>query len=215
MSQMDIIDISKPISANTPVWPGDTPFSKKSIMSVSAGEMVNLTTLILSAHAASHADAPYHVLDEGLTIDQVELAIYWGPAQIVTVTRTNGPLLPEDFKGYDLLRAPRLLVRTAVENLPYHQFPGSYPYPGPDLADFLRSKGIILYGTDAPSMDAFESHDLPGHRALIGNHIAILECLDLRLAEDGLYELVALPLRIAGGDGSPVRAVVRRSKTDV
>jgi arylformamidase len=73
----------------------------------------------------------------------------------------------------------------------------------------LGHHGVVLYGTDAPSMDHVQSKDLPGHHALRRNGIAILEGLDLRPAPDGVYELVALPLKIEGGDGSPVRAVLR------
>jgi len=97
-----------------------------------------------------------------------------------------------------------------VAELPFDQFPETIVYPDPVLADFLGEQGIILYGTDAPSMDALDSKDLPGHHALRHNQISILEGLDLRLAPDGIYELVALPLKIIGGDGSPVRAILRQ-----
>ncbi len=210
MDNAPIIDISKKISTNTAVWPGDSPVRIETTMSIKAGDMVNLTTLTLSAHTASHADAPYHIVDADKTIDQVDLLPYWGLAQVVTVDKTNGPLMPEDFTGYDLSLAPRLLVRTPEGQIPYDRFPKTIAHPSPALSDFLRANGIILYGTDVPSMDAIDSQSLPGHLAMINNRIAILEGLDLRFAEDGLYELSALPLKIVGGDGSPVRAALRR-----
>jgi arylformamidase len=209
MSKSRIINISKKISENTAVWPGDTPVKIETTMSKNAGGMVNLTTLKFSAHTASHADAPYHVVDKGKAIDQVDLHTYWGLAQVVSVDKPDGPLVPEDFEEYDLSLAPRLLVRTPIGRLGYDKFPEAIPYPSPELSDFLRDAGIILYGTDAPSMDAIDSQDLPGHQAIIKNEIAILEGLDLQLAKDGLYELSALPLNIVGGDGSPVRAALR------
>ena len=210
MEESSIINISKKISGNTAVWPGDSAVQIETMMSTSAGDIVNLTTLRFSAHTASHVDAPYHVTDKGETIDQLNLQPYWGLAQVITVNKTDGPMLPEDFVEYDLSLAPRVLVRTPVGQLTYDRFPDKIPYPSPELSNFLKKAGIILYGTDAPSMDAIDSEDLPGHQAMIKNKIAILEGLDLNLANDGLYELSALPLNIVGGDGSPVRAALRR-----
>lgn len=209
-----IIDISRPLQPDIAVWPGDTPFNLESVLARSDGASVNLTTITMSAHTGSHADAPHHFADNVATIDEVALLPYWGPAQVVTVARSPGPLTAADFAGYDLQRAPRLLVRTPAQNLPLSQFPQEIVYPTPELAAFLHDQGIILYGTDAPSMDAIDSKDLPGHNALLRHGIAILEGLDLRLAPDGLYELVALPLRITGGDGSPVRAALRPLQVD-
>jgi arylformamidase len=205
-----IIDISKKIAADTAVWPGDIAVSIETKQTIDAGDMVNLTTLTFSAHTASHADAPYHVADQDLSIDQVDLLPYWGMAQIVTTQKKAGPLLPDDFSMYDLTLAPRLLVRTPAGSYAYNQFPEAIPYPEPALSNYLSECGIILYGTDAPSMDDLDSATLPGHQAMVKNKIAILEGLDLSLAGDGLYELCALPLKIAGGDGSPVRAALRR-----
>ena len=142
-------------------------------------------------------------------VDALDLALYWGRTQVVTVDKADGPLTPDDFAGVALDRAPRLLVRSAASLADSTVFLQQFVYPSPDLADYLAAHGILLYGTDAPSMDAIESEDFAGHLALLGNGIAILEGLDLSQAADGVYELVALPLKIAGGDGSPVRAALR------
>jgi arylformamidase len=206
---MTIIDISRSLQTGMAVWPGDTPYHLETIMDRRQGHSVNLTTLTLSTHTGSHADAPRHFTDDGLTMDAVNLRPYWGPALVVTVDKAAGPLLPADFAAYDLRGAERLLVRTPLQWLPFDRFPDDLPYPSPELADFLGQLGILLYGTDTPSMDAIDSKELPGHHALLRNGIAILEGLDLSGAGDGRYELVALPLKIVGGDGSPVRAALR------
>ncbi len=143
------------------------------------------------------------------TVDALDPATYWGTAQVVTVTKPSGPLFPGDLSHADLGRASRLLVRSEASHADPSVFPQAFVYPSPELADHLGSLGICLYGSDAPSMDAVDSEDLPGHSALLRNGIAILEGLDLSRAPDGVYELVALPLKIAGGDGSPVRAALR------
>ncbi|MCB9445867.1 MAG: cyclase family protein [Ardenticatenaceae bacterium] len=206
---MTIIDISRNLQIGMAVWPGDSPYHLETIMDRRQGHAVNLTTLTLSAHTGSHADAPRHFTDDGLTMDAVDLRPYWGPALVVTVNKAAGPLLPSDFAAYDLRGAERLLVRTPLQDLPFDQFPDDLPHPSPALADFLGKLGILLYGTDTPSMDAIDSHDLPGHNALLRNGIDILEGLDFSGVVDGRYELVALPLKIVGGDGSPVRAALR------
>lgn len=204
-----LIDISRSLSPAIAVWPGDTPFELQRKLSLAEGANVNLTTLIVSAHTGTHVDAPYHFAADGLKMEALDLSVYWGAAQVVTVNREFGPLVPADFAHADLGRAPRLLVHSNASHTKRTEFHEDFVYPSPELADFLGEKGIILYGADAPSMDAHDSEALPGHKALQRNGIRIMEGLDLSQAPDGLYELVALPLPVRGGDGSPVRAVLR------
>lgn len=204
-----LYDISRTLFPGMAVWPGDTPYDLRPTGSLAEGGTVNVTTITLSAHTATHVDAPYHFTDDGATMEAVDLSAYWGPAQVVTVTRVSGPLVPGDFVGYDLARAPRLLVRSGASAADPRVFHHDYVYPSPELADYLGEQGIVLYGADAPSMDASDSKALPGHHALQRNGILILEGLDLSEAPDGVYELSAFPLKILGGDGSPVRAVLR------
>ncbi len=207
---MQLIDITRPLSPAIAVWPGDTPFHLHHILTIAGGAAVNLGTLTMSAHTGTHVDAPYHFDDAGITLEQVDLTRYWGLAQVVAVAKTSGPLTPADFAHADLGRAPRLLVRSTASVTDQRVFHPDYVYPSPELADYLGSLGIVLYGADAPSMDHPESKTIPGHHAMQRNNIAILEGLDLSQAPEGLYELVAFPLLIKGGDGSPVRAILRR-----
>lgn len=206
---MTIIDITRTLTSETAVWPGDRPFELRDSLRLEDGDSVNLTSLHLSAHTATHVDAPYHFAQDGPTMEAMAPDIYWGPAQVVTVSRQAGPLQPEDFAGVNLSLAPRLLVHSRSSALPQTVFPEAFVYPSPALAEFLGQAGIMLFGSDAPSMDAQDSKTLEGHHALRAQGIAILEWLDLSHAPDGLYELVALPLKIAGGDGSPVRAALK------
>jgi arylformamidase len=207
---MTLIDISRTLEPSLAVWPGDTPFARRTQLAMSEGAFVNLSTLILSSHTGAHVDAPFHVQVAGTTIERLPLEPYWGPAQVVTVRKAAGPLVAEDLQHVDLALAPRLLVRSGGSSAPHDVFPAEFVYPSPALVGVLARAGIVLYGTDTPSMDHADSKDLPGHHALLDAGIAILEGLDLRAAPDGVYELVALPLKIAGGDGSPVRAVLRK-----
>jgi arylformamidase len=206
---MTVIDISRTLEPALAVWPGDTPFDRRTMLAMADGAFVNLSTLTLSSHTGAHVDAPFHVQRDGVTVERLPLDAYWGPAQVVTVHKPAGPLAPEDFQHVDLHLAPRLLVRSGGSTAPHDVFPAAFVYPSPALAEVLGRAGIVLYGSDTPSMDHADSKDLPGHNALLAAGVAILEGLDLRAAPDGVYELVALPLKIAGGDGSPVRAALR------
>jgi arylformamidase len=202
-------DISRTLFPGMTVWPGDTPFELQPTGDIAKGDTVNTTNLTLSSHTGTHVDAPFHFIGDGTTLEQVELAPYWGLAQVVTAKKPAGPLVPADFADYDLSRAPRLLVHSAASEANPRVFHDDFVYPSPEMADRLGEAGVVLYGTDAPSMDASGSKDLAGHHALQRNGILILEGLDLTGVPDGLYELVALPLKILGGDGRPVRAALR------
>ncbi len=206
---MTIIDISRMLWPDVATWPGDTRFGLTTVLDRDQGHSVNLTTITMSAHTGSHVDAPRHYRDEGMTVERLDLRPFWGLAQVVTINKPPGPLFPQDFADYDLSQAPRLLVHTAASSFNPTLFPHNILYPSSVLASYLGSLGIILFGSDAPSMDKTDDPHLPGHNALLNNNIAILEGLDLTHAPDGLYELVALPLKIQNGDGSPARAALR------
>jgi arylformamidase len=206
---MTLIDISRELNANIAVWPGDAPFQLTVNLSREEGALVNLTSLTFSAHTGSHVDAPRHFSDDPTGIAAMDLRPYWGPAQVVTVAKPHGPLYPADFAHVDLRGAERLLIHSAASQVDPTVFAEKFVYPTPDLADFLGELGVLLWGTDAPSVDPLNSEILAGHNALLRNSIAILEGLWLNGVVDGRYELVALPLKISGGDGSPVRAVLR------
>ena len=205
----ELFDITRTLSPTLAVWPGDTPFSAQIVSRVSQGEISNLTTLTMSSHTGTHADAPYHIKDDGLPMAKVSLAAYVGPATVVTVQRRAGALTLADFPGFNWVGLQRLLVHSTASAWPAGRFLSEYIYTSSELVDFLAEQGLILFGSDAPSVDPVDSATLPAHHTLIDNGIAILENLLLTGVPDGQYELIALPLKIEGGDGSPVRAILR------
>ncbi|MBN1201017.1 MAG: cyclase family protein [Anaerolineae bacterium] len=204
-----IYDISRTIAPSLAVWPGDTPFGFSYAMRKRDGMAVNLTTLTLSPHTGSHADAPYHIADDGVHPADLPLAPYIGPAHVVTITREHGGIVPADFDGHDLSGVKRLLIHTWVSDLPDNQWPDEFPYPTVELVDWLADMGAVLLGLDCPSVDSFDSKDLPCHHRLRARGMLNLETLRLAGVPDGMYELIALPLKLAGVCGSPVRAVLR------
>jgi arylformamidase len=209
MNPTRLYDISRTISPALAVWPGDTPFSFAHNLRRQEGASVNLTTLTLSPHTGSHADAPYHFVDGDLHPAEVSLDPYIGPARVVTVARREGGMVPADFAGSRLEGTPRLLVHTWVSDLPDEQWPDNFPYLTVDLVEWLAGQGVVLIGLDGPSVDCFDSQDLPCHHRLRERGMVNLESLRLAGIPDGVYELIALPLKLAGVCGSPVRAVLR------
>lgn len=204
-----LYDITRTVAATTHVWPGDTAFSIQHVLRLEDGASVNLTTLTLSAHTGTHADAYYHYEPEGDHPAQMPLDAYLGRARVVTVARQDGALTLADFEGVNLTGIERLLIHSHVSNLPDDQWAQAFPYLSVELIEALAAGGVRLIGLDSPSVDAFDSKDLPCHHALHRHGIVNLESLLLRDVPDGDYELIALPLKLDAACGSPVRAVLR------
>lgn len=206
---MKIYDISRTIAPTLAVWPGDTPFSAEAMMRLADGQPVNLFTLTLSAHTGSHADAPYHFDNKGEHPADLPLHKYIGRAHVVSIERQHGGIVPADFTGADLTNLQRLLIHTWVSDYPDNEWPDRFPYPTVELVDWLAAQGVVLLGVDMPSVDPQDSTELPCHHRLYAHGIVNLENLQLSGVPDGVYELIALPLKIVGVCGSPVRAILR------
>jgi arylformamidase len=204
-----LYDITRTIHPRLQVWPGDAPFSLQTQLRISDGASVNLTTLTLSAHTGSHADAYFHYEADGAHPATMPLSHYLGAARVVSVSKRDGALLPSDFPAGTLDGVQRLLIHSWVSDLEDDQWPGVIPYLSIELIEHLAAQGTVLIGLDSPSVDHFDSKDLPCHHALYRNGMVNLESLCLRGVPDGDYELIALPLRVDLACGSPVRAVLR------
>jgi len=204
---LKIHDITLTLRDALPCWPGDTPFEFGLAWSQSAGASVNVGRVSTTVHIGTHVDASFHFDSAGATIEALPLDPYLGPARVVDV-RGRPLIRVEDLVGFDLSKTPRLLLRTDGW-LDHSTFPESIPVLDADVPSYLSEQGVILLGLDVPSVDQIDSTDLPIHHALGSFGIFILESVDLTRVEPGVYELIALPLKILGGDGSPVRAVLR------
>lgn len=203
-----IYDITRTITPSLAVWPGDAAFSFQQTLSLDAGNSVNLTTVNMSAHAGTHADAPWHYLGMGEHPAELPLHKYMGSAHVATIDRKSGGIVPADFDGHDLTGMERLLIHTWVSDLPDEQWPHDFPYPTVELIDWLGAKGVVLLGVDMPSVDRFDDDQLVCHHRLYERGIVNLETLKLRDVSDGVYQLIALPLKLADVCASPVRAVL-------
>ena len=201
------IDITLPLSKEIAVWPGDTPFSFEVGHTKQQTGSVNIGQITASVHTGTHADAPFHFNNSADTIEKLNINNYIGAAKVVDVTGLD-LIGREELEGFHLDGTKRLLLKTKkVTNV--EQFPSSIPLLREDIGKFLQEKGIFLLGLDIPSVDDIESKELPIHHTLYQHGVNIIENLYLQDVSEGEYELIALPLKIVGADGSPVRAVLR------
>ena len=206
------IDISTTLDPQTTaVYPDNfgLEFSWTSRLDSKAG--VNLSKYCIGAHTGTHVDAPLHFLENGFPIDQLDPGRLIGRAQVIEVDAeapvlTAAVLEQQAWRGHE-----RLLFKTrnsARRLLQQGQFHPDYTYIAAEAAELLASEPLAMVGVDYLSVEGFE-HDPRTHRALLGNSIAIVEGLDLHGVEAGAYELVVLPLKIAGHEAAPARALLR------
>jgi arylformamidase len=204
-------DISPRLGPETPVWPGDTPFTTRQVMSMEEGAAVNVGAIDTTLHAGAHADAPYHFLAAGAAIADCPLEPYLGPCRLVE-SLGREPLAQAGLEGR-VEGAERLLIRTRPPGAG-NPFEEGFASLAPETAHWLAGLGIRLVGLDTPSVDEFDSKEMGAHLALLARGVAILENLDLGGVPEGDYELIALPLPLEGMDGSPVRAVLRERERE-
>jgi len=204
---MTIIDISRKLEIGMPSWPGDTPFSYEVSWSKEESGSVNVGKLTMSIHMGTHIDAPFHFDNDGKRTYDMDLSVYIGPAYVVDLSGKD-KITRSDLEGLPIDGIERLLIKTNSWK-DSTVFPETIPYLDADVSEFLAEKGIVLIGVDVPSVDPLDSKELAAHHSLHANGVHILEAVNLEHVEEGVYELIALPLAIVEGDGSPVRAILR------
>lgn len=206
---MEIYDISRNLCQGIAVWPGDPEFHSRWVMRIREGAPSNVSAVDLCAHTGTHVDAPLHLDDSGYDIADAPLARFVGSARVLAIPAAIS-IRASDLSGLDWTNVERVLFKTRNSSLPEQRFDENYVYLEKDAAAFLVGKGILLVGTDAPSVDDFAGTDLPSHRILLQHGTVILEGARLHHVPPGDYELICLPLKLGGLDGSPVRAILRK-----
>lgn len=205
---MTIYDISVPLTRDLPAWPGDPRVLVEPVLTL-AEDGANVCRLTLAGHSGTHLDAPSHMLEGGATLDAVPLPLLMGRA-LVADLRGARQLGERELAGLPLAGEERLLLKTDNSRLWREAgFRPDFVPLTPDGARFLVEAGIRLAGIDYLSMERFGG-DGSVHRELLGAGVVILEGLDLSGVEQGVYELICLPLRIPGADGAPARAILRQ-----
>jgi arylformamidase len=168
-----------------------------------------VSALELGSHTGTHIDAPRHFFPQGSPVDAIPLDRLIGPALVLDFPSEVGAIGERELRARDLRGARRVLCRTRNSaEWKHHRFTPEYVYLAPDGAEFLVRQGVELVGIDYLSIERFNSEDYPVHRMLLERNVVIVEGLDLSEVSEGDYRLICLPLRLAGLDGAPARAVL-------
>ena len=200
-------DISPPIAADSPLFPGDTGYSQRWTARIGPGCPVNLSAITMSPHIGAHADAPLHYGPGAPAIDEVDLAPYLGPCRVVHAIGCGPLVRPEHLAHAAEGLPPRVLVRTCT-SAPT-RWSSEFTAFAPETIAWLASLGVRLVGIDSQSVDPADSKTLDSHHLLLEHDLRVLENLVLDDVPAGDYELIALPLKLTMSDASPVRAVLR------
>jgi arylformamidase len=208
---MKLIDVSVPLDATLPTYPNNTPFSLEPIKRLARGDSSNVSTLHLSAHTGTHVDAPRHFFDDGHGTEALALELLIGRARVIELA-SRGAIAEEDLAGLDLAGDVRLLFKTRNSELwRSPEFHADYVGVSESGAKHLVARGIKVVGVDYLSVEQFRSPGAPAHHVLLGAGVIVIEGLNLRGVEPGVYDMYCLPLRIVGADGAPARVVLGRS----
>ena len=201
-------DISPPVDAQSPVFPGDTPYTQQWSATLTETCPVNVSAITLSPHVGAHADAPLHYDPQGAAVGALDLLPFLGRCRVIHAIDV-GPLITIAHLQRALNDVPeRLLVRT-YRQFPHQQFDTQLTAFDPATVQHLADLGVRLIGTDTASIDPADSKLLPSHQAIRQRGLRVLENLLLDDMPEGDYELIALPLKLMTADASPVRAVLR------
>ena len=201
-------DISPPIAAESPLFPGDTAYSQHWTARIGPGCPVNISAITMSPHIGAHADAPLHYGPGAPSIGEVDLTPYLGPCRVMHAIGCGALVKPEHLRAFaGSGMPPRVLVRTCVK-APTAWSPEFAAF-APETIAWLASLGVLLVGIDSQSVDPADSKTLDSHQQLLKHNVRVLENLVLDDVPPGDYELIALPLKLMTADASPVRAVLR------
>ena len=198
---MKLIDVTVALDAQLPTSPNNTPFTLEPVKRVARGNSSNVSTLHMSAHAGTHIDAPRHFFDEGVADDTLPLEILIGRARVIELTTRRG-IAADDFAPHDLSEDVRVLSKTVNSRFwGSPDFHTDYVGVTESGARHLVEHGIKVVGVDDLS---------PAHRLLLGAGTIVIEGLNLRDVDPGIYDRYCLPLRVVGSDGAPARVVLRK-----
>ena len=212
---MPIYDISLTISPDLPTWPGDPVLELDRFSSMEQGAQVNVTKISACLHLGTHVDAPRHFIQDGRTVEQLPLEVLTGPCYVVQLPDGVEAITAEVLDRTEIpTDTKRVLFGTS--NSHYwakgeSQFQTDFVAITEDGAEWLVEKGVQLVGIDYLSISPY-SESIPTHLVLLQAGVVIVEGLNLSNVMRGFYDLYCLPLKVAGADGAPARAILIQSK---
>ncbi len=204
---IEIIDISLPLNNKTIFYPNNPPIK---IEKINSGSSV-ISKIEMGSHSGTHIDAPSHVIDSGLNIDQLPLADFIGPCRVLDLTNCDKFVSKENLINKNIQPNERILLKTKNSIHGFEKFYDDFIYLTPDGAEYLADLSIKLIGIDYLSIKQKGSTDTTAHTAFLSKNIPIIEGLDLSKVLEDEYTLIATPLKFTGIDGAPARVVLLKS----
>ena len=207
---MHTYDITLTLSPELPCWPGDTAYTLDRVQKIDTGDTANVSSLSMSVHMGTHVDAPDHFLNNGKTVENLALSVLSGRAYVLHLPEVD-LITAAALKGAEIPpRTRRILIKT--RNSEYwtrqvKEFQTDFVALSPDAAQYLVDRGVKLVGIDYLSIAPYHQ-GLVTHQILLKAGMVILEGLDLSAVTPGRYTLYCLPLKLAGSDGAPARAIL-------
>lgn len=201
-------DITQSLRPGMPTWPGDTAFAAERTWDYGPGCPVNVSRYQSSTHAGTHADAPLHYAPDGAAIGAVAIEAFVGPARVIDLRGRGAVATPAMVAPALDKSVTRVLLRT-YDRFPHDAWSDAFMTVAAETIELLAAHGVVLIGIDGPSLDPREAKTLSAHLAVKAADMRILEGLVLDEVAAGDYELIALPMKLAGLDAAPVRAVLR------
>ncbi len=209
-----IYDVSVPIRTGGLIYPGNPPVVIEAQQAISKGAGANVSAISFGSHTGTHVDAARHFFDDGETVDRISLETLVGPALLIAVADDVPSVTAELLETHDLGSHTRVLIRTRNSALlDDPEFHRDYTFLAPDGAEYLVERGVRLVGVDYLSIEQFRSGHHRTHRALLSAGVVIVEGLNLSEPAPGEYDFCCLPLRLAGLDGAPARAILISHET--
>lgn len=207
---MKLIDVSVPLDATLPTYPGNTPFSLEAIKRLAQGDSSNVSTIHMSVHGGTHVDAPRHFFDDRGGAETLPLDMLVGRTRVVEIASRR--IAAEDLAAIDLSEDVRVLIKTHNSRLwGSPAFHADFAGVTESGARHLVDHGVKVVGVDYLSVEEFRKPGAPAHHVLLGGGTIVIEGLNLRDVDPGVYDMMCLPLRIVGSDGAPARVILRKS----
>jgi arylformamidase len=210
---VEIIDVTATVSPKSVMWPDNGVPSQEFVSHTDRGDPSTVSRWDLSAHTGTHADARMHFIPGGWTIEALELSRCVGPCRVVDLSHVEGHVSRADLEAAEVAGTARLLFKTRNSELglmAQQEFSEEYAAISLEAAEYLVEIGAEMVGVDYLSVEPFEDKEFNTHHTLLGADVVILEGLVLADVEPGEYFLACLPLKLAGSDGSPARAMLIR-----
>ena len=212
MTMTTWMDISVAIHTGMVHWPDNPPVRVEYMLHIERGDICTVSTLSMGSHTGTHMDGPFHFLPEGQGLHEMPLDAAIGLARVIEI-RDPESIKPDELRPHNIRQGERLLFKTknSARCWQTDTFVEDFVYLSQEAARYLASVGVQTVGIDYLSVGGFKKDGLETHLALLGAGIWIIEGLDLSQVEPGTYELICLPLKIAGSDGAPARAILRKA----